>query len=74
MISKSPDSSINVIHIHFYFQENIFAETGILRTLQTETEGQQSSFHNAFRKGHRVDMIRIHLFSSCILNWRHRVH
>lgn len=34
MISNSPDSYINVFHIHFHFQENISAETVILRTFQ----------------------------------------
>lgn len=32
MISNSLDSSINVFHIHFHFQENISASTVILRT------------------------------------------
>ena len=34
MISNSPDSSVNVFHIHFHFQENISAETVILTTFQ----------------------------------------
>lgn len=31
-ICNSPDSSIGAFHIHFHFQENISAETGILGT------------------------------------------
>lgn len=34
MIRNSPDSYINVFHIHFHFQENISAETVFLRTFQ----------------------------------------
>lgn len=44
MISNSPDSYINVFHIHFHFQENISAETVILRTFQ------------AFRKAPKTGM------------------
>lgn len=31
MISNSPDSYINMVHIHFHFQENISAETVIFQ-------------------------------------------
>lgn len=34
MISNSPDSSINVFHIHFHFQESISAERVIPRTFK----------------------------------------
>lgn len=34
MISNSPGSYTDVFHIHFHFQENISAETVILRTFQ----------------------------------------
>lgn len=34
MISNSPDSSINVSHIHFHFQESISAETVVQRTFK----------------------------------------
>lgn len=34
MISNSPDSYTDVFHIHVHFQENISAETVILRTFQ----------------------------------------
>lgn len=52
MISNSPDSYINVFHIHFHFQENISAETVILRTFQAfigATTGVRS-----FRESHTV--------------------
>lgn len=34
MISNSPDSSVNVFHIHFHFQESISAETVVQRTFK----------------------------------------
>lgn len=48
MISISPDSSIGVFHIHFHFQENISAETVILRTFQVLSEAPKTDVMGFF--------------------------
>lgn len=48
MISISPDSYINMFHINFYFQENISAETVILRTFQVFREAPKTDVKSFF--------------------------